>query len=84
MVLAVNASQVASCKEDIAYPCRSADGRFLSPVYADGCNIESGIGTAVSVSPPEPVHTALPWAKSAMGKQNMIRFIVIIEHQGQK
>ena len=68
MVLAVNASQVASCKEDVADPCRSAYGRFLSLVYADGGNTESGIGTAVSVSPTEPVHTALPWAKSAMGK----------------
>jgi len=46
VVLAIDALQVAVGEKDIADPVRAADGRFLSPVDADGGYAEGSIAPA--------------------------------------
>jgi hypothetical protein len=76
MILAINASEIASFKEYIAYSAYAAYRRLLSPVDTDGCYIEPCTGSAESVSPTEPVNTALPWTQCAVPEE--LHVVVIV------
>ena len=59
MILAINTSQVAALKKNIANSPLAANYRFFSPVDANRCNIKAGINSAEAGSPFKPVNTTL-------------------------
>jgi hypothetical protein len=84
MILAINAPEIAAGKEDIADPFRSADGRLLSPVDANRCDIEPRTRTTVTISTSESVHTTLAGTKRTICKKYLITIFVIVCHHGPK
>jgi hypothetical protein len=61
MILTINASQIAPCKENIADPVVPANNRLFSPVDANCGDIHSGICFAVSSWPFKTVYPASSW-----------------------
>jgi hypothetical protein len=61
MVLAIYASQVATCKEDVAYAIVTAYRRLFSSVDAYRCNVNACILSTIASSSLKSVHSAFTW-----------------------